>query len=77
MFDEHLFELVGEIIMDIAAHATGGINGIDLLLWIGLIYVAPHVLKFRPRKRAPQRVPQRATRRLRPAMTEEGSLKVA
>lgn len=59
--------------MDIAAHATGGINGIDILLWIGFLYLAPRLLTLRPRKR----VPQRAPRRLRPAMAQEVTLKVA
>lgn len=60
--------------MDIATHAAGGINGIDLLLWIGLMYIAPRLLKLQPRKRAAQR----ATRRLRPAMPpQEVTLKVA
>lgn len=34
--------------MDFAAHnAVGAINGVDILLWVGLLYLAPRLLKLR------------------------------
>lgn len=62
--------------MDIATHAAGSLNGIDLLLWIGLMYIAPRLLRLRPRRQAQARV-HHAPRRLRPAVIEKRALKVA
>jgi hypothetical protein len=35
---------------------TGAINGIDILLWLGFLYLAPRILRFTPRKQVRRRV---------------------
>lgn len=43
--------------MDIATH-TGSMNGLDILLWVAFLYLAPRLLNFVPRARARARQPQ-------------------
>ena len=35
---------------------AGAINGFDILLWLGFLYLAPRLLKFQPRKQIRRRV---------------------
>ncbi|MGE5531896.1 MAG: hypothetical protein ACM3VW_07275 [Bacteroidota bacterium] len=35
---------------------TGAINGVDILLWLGFLYLAPRILKFQPRKQVRRRL---------------------
>lgn len=52
--------------MDFAAHnAVGAINGLDILLWVGLIYLAPRLLKLGLRRPAEQPIPEKAPVRVK------------
>lgn len=60
--------------MDFTAHAAAA-NGLDILLWLAFFYLAPHVLRFKPRLRAKQTRPQ--LRRLGSAVSTRAFLKTA
>ena len=60
--------------MDFTAHAAAA-NGLDILLWLAFLYLAPHLLRFKPRPRVRQ--PQAETRRLAHMVSEEVLLKIA
>lgn len=59
--------------MDFTTHAAA--NGLDLLLWLGFLYLAPRLLRLKPRARVPQTRPQ--LRRLPPLTTNKAALKTA
>jgi hypothetical protein len=44
---------------------NGAINGFDILLWLGFLYLAPRLLKFRPRKQIRRRARSAASVRVK------------
>ncbi|MHB8996067.1 MAG: hypothetical protein ACYC63_12545 [Armatimonadota bacterium] len=44
---------------------AGALNGFDIVLWLGFLYLAPRLLKFQPRKQIRRRNRTAATVRVK------------
>lgn len=61
--------------MDFTTHAAAA-NGLDILLWLVFLYLAPRLLRVKPRLRAASQ-PRTEVRRLAHIVSEEVLLKIA
>lgn len=60
--------------MDFAAqHTANAVNGLDIVLWLGFLYLVPRLLKLAPRKR----VRARRAHATRPLLVDETALRIA